>query len=691
MTARSEIFKTTLVVICLILNSNLFSQNYWQQTNGPYGGRASAFCYNQITQNFFCFCSEQIFKCIPDSNSWQKINVPFYPVKGFGISPGGLFFCSTFEDKLYRSSDEGLNWEHIGFEIPYYLTESIFAFTQNGTVFFGEMGIYRSTNNGYNWECVCNSITVVKSMAVNYNGDIYAGSLWEGLYKSTNDGTDWNLIAFQDSSIYGLTVNSKGYVFAASDGKIRRSTNNGESWELMISGLVSQTFSLFTDRYDNVYAGPEDQGILESTDDGVTWVFKNRGLYNKDVISFGEYNENIYCGTDYGKGINKFDRISGRWIVNNKNVCGSNVNSLAVHPSGRLFSHVNKDGVYYSDDEGINWIRTNLNDTLYIDSRSSLAINSTGDIYAICNAALYKSSDYGESWFRIYSSPNIVYGDLFASPNGTLFISNSSGLYSSSNSGLNWVRINGFSYLDAFNINSEGTLFAAGNSQICISTDNGSNWIPRGMNGQWVLAISFDRYNNVYAGTCDHGLFKSTNNGLNWQNIGLGGRDVDIISINKNDEIIVCTEYGLYASTSNGLSWISFQNGIFDGLKTIAVDSSGYFFAGTYEEGVYKTFSSLISVKPDFNNIPEKFNLIQNFPNPFNPVTTIKFEIPVLSKVKIIIYDMLGREVQELLNQKLNPGTYEVKWNADKFSSGVYFYSLQTDEFTQTKKMVLIK
>ena len=82
---------------------------------------------------------------------------------------------------------------------------------------------------------------------------------------------------------------------------------------------------------------------------------------------------------------------------------------------------------------------------------------------------------------------------------------------------------------------------------------------------------------------------------------------------------------------------------------------------------------------------------MQNYPNPFNPSTNIKFELPKTGNVKLVIYDVLGREVETLLNEKLNAGSYEAVWNADKYSSGVYFYKLETGDFTQTKKMILMK
>lgn len=91
------------------------------------------------------------------------------------------------------------------------------------------------------------------------------------------------------------------------------------------------------------------------------------------------------------------------------------------------------------------------------------------------------------------------------------------------------------------------------------------------------------------------------------------------------------------------------------------------------------------------SEIPASYKLLQNYPNPFNPVTNISFQLPQSSFTILKIYDMLGREVSELVNEKLEAGVYKVDFDASNLSSGTYFYSLTTSNFTQTKKMTLLK
>ena len=91
------------------------------------------------------------------------------------------------------------------------------------------------------------------------------------------------------------------------------------------------------------------------------------------------------------------------------------------------------------------------------------------------------------------------------------------------------------------------------------------------------------------------------------------------------------------------------------------------------------------------NELPLLFNLSQNYPNPFNPTTNISFVIPKMDKVTLIVYDELGRLVETLIDGELQAGKHSVDWNASLLPSGTYFYRLTTQDYTETKKMILIK
>lgn len=108
-------------------------------------------------------------------------------------------------------------------------------------------------------------------------------------------------------------------------------------------------------------------------------------------------------------------------------------------------------------------------------------------------------------------------------------------------------------------------------------------------------------------------------------------------------------------------------------------------------EEVQQKYNQITSVESDLNNIPSGFSLKQNYPNPFNPSTKISYQISQNSFVTLKVYDALGREVSSLVNEEKSAGKYEVNFNAVNLATGVYFYKLTANNFTQTNKMLLIK
>lgn len=135
--------------------------------------------------------------------------------------------------------------------------------------------------------------------------------------------------------------------------------------------------------------------------------------------------------------------------------------------------------------------------------------------------------------------------------------------------------------------------------------------------------------------------------------------------------------YGIYADSADNI----FLAGYMKNTAPKGLDM----FAAKYYGG------DLIEVKNISTKVPGSFNLYQNYPNPFNPSTSIKFDVPYTGNIKLALYDILGRQVEILVNETLRSGTYEISFSSVSLASGVYFYELTTDSFRDVKKMILIK
>lgn len=219
-----------------------------------------------------------------------------------------------------------------------------------------------------------------------------------------------------------------------------------------------------------------------------------------------------------------------------------------------------------------------------------------------------------------------------------------------------------------------------------------------------------------------------------WFYCNVNETSIDSLSSKKTDSLKICPQqfytsssycYDTSAYSIFGVSYPSktFHEFFGPGYSTIYVKGIGIVFSsygyqmnqstdtliGCVINGVVIGDTSILVGLQQINSeIPERLVLSQNYPNPFNPVTKIKFQIPLLRGLNaeggrgvftnLTIYDALGKEAAVLLNQQLQPGTYEADWDASNYPSGIYYYQisihsgkLETENYTETKKMILIK
>lgn len=208
-------------------------------------------------------------------------------------------------------------------------------------------------------------------------------------------------------------------------------------------------------------------------------------------------------------------------------------------------------------------------------------------------------------------------------------------------------------------------------------------------------------------------IYYSTDGGINWASVsgnleenpdgsgnGPSVRWVSVLYVNNRPIYFAATSAGLFSTTNlNGMNtvWIQESPDLIGNIPCDMVDvrqSDGWVVVGTIGNGVYSTNITEINVRANRDvDIPTEFSLEQNYPNPFNPNTSIRYSIPKNGFVTLSVYDITGKKVTTFINEFKLAGNYtsEIRMDSKKFASGIYFYQLRVDNYSNTKKMILIK
>ncbi|KXK52409.1 MAG: Two component regulator propeller domain-containing protein [Chlorobi bacterium OLB5] len=350
---------------------------------------------------------------------------------------------------------------------------------------------------------------------------------------------------------------------------------------------------------------------------------------------------------------------------------------------------------------GINWIKLDslpyiwLNCIKYIDVNNAIACSRQGGVY--------KSTNGGLNWHIIFEIENFTNRISYVS--GIIFIlsANDGTLYKSTDLGVTFSVLNSNVHMQCAFFVDQNIGYMAGSwitgighyqGQVKRTTNSGLNWtivydspvfIDVVFNSSMYFINQSTGFLSGYVG-----IYKTTNNGNNLNGVS-GGMILNLEFI--GNEIGFATGYPTIIKTDNGgVNWVTSYN---SGNKTINsscfVNTQTGWAVGSQGLILKTTNGGLTFINSTGGNIPDNYSLSQNYPNPFNPVTNIKFDIPKSGLVKITVYDLLGREVTSLVNQQMQPGSYSVDWDASNYPSGVYFYRIETETFTDSKKMILLK
>jgi len=236
-----------------------------------------------------------------------------------------------------------------------------------------------------------------------------------------------------------------------------------------------------------------------------------------------------------------------------------------------------------------------------------------------------------------------------------------------------------------------------------------------------VAAIALDNVGNVYVtgtnGLSDYATIKYNSNGVEqWVAEYIGtvkyfadkpyGMVIDdlgsVYVTGYSSDSLSGLDYATIKYNSNGVEqWVERYNGpdnLFDGARGISIDSDRNIYVSgssvrivTQSDIVVIKYSQTTGIQNNSAEIPDQFSISQNFPNPFNPTTKFKFDLKKSGNVKLVVYDMIGKEVATLVNKNLSAGSYESNFDGSKLTSGIYFYRIETDNYSEVKKMTLLK
>ena len=444
----------------------------------------------------------------------------------------------------------------------------------------------------------------------------------------------------------------------------RLTNNSAASWHPCVSDIGPVVYAVWEDLrngFSNIY-------YKRSIDAGLTW---GADIALTNILNSYSGSPSVFAASNYSPYVVWEDYRDGNMEIYYKhspdggltwasdvrltnNSASSSSSSIAV--SGNSFIHVvwsdNRDGnyeIYYkrSTDGGVSWgTDTRLTNNSAVSDYSSVSVSGSN-----INVIWYDARDgNNEIYYKRSTDGGVTWG-------ADTRLTNNSG-----NSQFPGIALSGSVVHAVWQDNRDG------NTEIYYKKDPSGNPPPSAApSGLTATTVSATRINlNWTDNSPNENGFKierSTNAGTTW-----------ILRDSVGQNTHTYSDLGLSGSTTYHYRVYAYNAGGNSGYSNIA-------FATTLVTGIH----------PVTSEIPKAYKLFNNYPNPFNPSTKIKFDIPKSSFVKITVYDITGSEVKTLVNEVLQPARYDIEFNPGSLTSGIYFYKLTTNEYTATKKMVLVK
>lgn len=376
--------------------------------------------------------------------------------------------------------------------------------------------------------------------------------------------------------------------------------------------------------------------------------------------------------------------------------------------------------VYKTSNGGVNWIEvqtSGISKELYCIWAINNSTVYVGEGILSGNAKLLKTTNGGDNWtVALQTNPNQGYfnGIVFSASEPLVGAAQSLRIHITTDGGVTWIQKNpGGSVMSSaqnsltlIDANFLGFGMNSGASRITLTLNSGTAWLVQNLNltGSIVCGLDFKEDKLIGLASTTSSLptiARTSNGGDSWSPVDVGS-DISGSTIIKfipgTDIAYITGSNGIIKkSTDNGLTWNTNSTTGINGITHFSVKNINnvvYGYAISNIGSVIK-FTDSLTVLTGLKQIGSEFvsgyKLHQNYPNPFNPATKIQFRIPSSNFVRLVVFDMLGREVATLLSDYLQAGTYEIPFDGSKLNSGVYYYRMVTDGFSETKAMILMK
>ena len=746
---RHTLVLTTLIII--VLNQTLVSQNWRHAVKGSFPGFNDVTFINSNT-GFAVGLGGGIYKSTDAGVTWEKkesnINADLHAVYFLNENTG---FVGASGRKYLKTLDGGETWtvdsvltipQEDGNIYGMYFSDSNTGWIMASQSANSGIGwVLRTTNGGADWQ-INLTVSGNRLLAMDFyqaNIGIVVGRNVGVLYYTT-DGVNWNLAPipslggfnYTRSDIRSVKMVSPTVAYATGWGSLvglqpsihLKTTDGGATWTYMTQAEPNRTYDnmygiYFKDELNGIAVGGASRGavVVKTSDGGQNWV---------------------PVPAPFGSTIGGIDGTGDKvWIVGNSgllatsNDLGNTWDLITPIPSASLYGltfisenigyAAGFDGVFLkTTNGGANWkggyltvgFRTlNIQDIFFLNENIGFAAHS----YQMVS----KTIDGGATWNAIIPDTNAA----TITSSAVYFVNENLGfvagrvassvdvIYRTTDGGNSWTsqtnQLAKNPQSVAFSNESKGIVVSDGLKAI-YTTDGGITWnqsqfvnIPSGLESANLRKVIFINENDALA-VGNQIILKSRDGGATFEYIttdtqvflySVAFRNDTAYVVGKNNNV----NGEIWRSVDQGESWVNIidttviNSSTSSFLYSTAIDFKGYVWVSGSASNIFTTMPEPPVSVGDDKYVIRNYRLDQNYPNPFNPNTIISFELRRSDFVTLKVYDILGREIADLINGVKEAGVHQVTFDASNLTSGVYFYRLQSGNFMETKKMVLLR